>query len=126
MKRAFTLVTASALLVFGCTQLSFGCVQLGANNDDGSGGASVCDDSQGCQACFDCAYQNTCRAELGACEQDGACKGLDACLAGAPDVQTEDSCYSDFQAGLPLYNAAFSCVYCDACPINCPGLAVCN
>jgi hypothetical protein len=120
MKRALALVIASAISVFGC-------VQVGANNDDGSGGASVCDQQESCASCSSCAQQSFCRPALDACQQDSACTAIDQCVPLCNGiVQCENDCYQNNQAGLPKFNALGTCLFCDACPTNCVGLAVCN
>ncbi len=92
-----------------------------------SSGLSGCDAQSTCDACTQCATQGTCASLVSACINDAACSGLDQCIglcANNADCKTQ--CEQDNQVGLDTYNAAYSCLYCTACPHACKGFATCG
>ncbi|MBW2525533.1 MAG: hypothetical protein JRI23_15220 [Deltaproteobacteria bacterium] len=104
-----------------------GCYMGKTPSDEGSGGASACDDKGSCQECLACADANPCAQLISNCVTNAACAGLDQCitLCGA-DTTCQQQCYMNNPTGVSPYNAAQDCRYCDQCPSDCSGIRDCE
>lgn len=105
----------------------------GATSTSGSGGAGgsaaahPCDEKNNCDTCKSCSLNVQCAALYTACGQSSACIGIDQCFLGCgPDAGCQDQCYLLGPDGEATYRALRACIFCDACPSDCAGYAVCN
>lgn len=126
--RLFTL--AWALVAFAWPSLH--CTVITAPPEGSGGGApdagpsSTCDAKGDCDACGQCARQDICAEAITACLQNSSCVAIDECLqlCGA-DKTCSAQCYADNPNGRAAYDAISTCIYCDACALDCKGYASC-
>ncbi len=95
----------------------------------GAGGAAAhpCDNKKDCDTCKSCSLEVQCASLATACSQNSSCAGIDQCFAGCgADAECKDQCYLLGPDGADLYRSFRACVFCDACPSDCAGYAVCQ
>jgi len=137
------LIVALFMIPLGAAASSVACIPLskpsGTGGAGGSGsstttaaattgtGAKGCDAQATCDDCKQCAAQGVCSVQVTVCNQDSVCSGLDQCIGlCGNDSDCKTQCINQNQAGLDLYNSAYACVYCTACPTACKGFATCK
>jgi Stigma-specific protein, Stig1 len=81
---------------------------------DGSG---VCGDAD--TGCVSCALTDGCSDELTRCTGDMSCINYVGCVRSCKTPACEDGCATTFPAGVPLYDAVLTCLYCTECPVDC-------
>ena len=121
---ALSFLAALGLGVFGSA-----CDLVDSDSDDGSGGAgggSVCDDKGVCDECIQCAFASMCAGLWDACQSSSACVAVDGCIGGCSTASCKQECLQNNPNGVAAWTAVNSCLYCDACPSDCPGYATCN
>lgn len=88
----------------------------GGGGAGGAGGASSCDSAADCGACATCADAAMCSQEYSDCFASPDCVCLYDCAGDS--TCADQKCGSDTSAGLPSFDAIWSCENC-ACPIKC-------
>ena len=95
----------------------------------GAGGSNAhpCDKKGNCEACKSCALEVQCASLATACNNNSSCVGIDQCFFNCGgDAECKDQCYLLGPEGADLYRSFRACIFCDACPSDCAGYAVCQ
>jgi hypothetical protein len=93
----------------------------------GAGGVATCDGKGNCDQCLACTRQAGCLSVISACNDQSACVAIDQCIAlcGA-NTSCRQECFANNPAGLNLYSAMRTCMFCDECPSDCAGFETCE
>lgn len=112
----FALMTSCTLRP---TEGSGGSGGSGGTAEGSGGGGGGANTPVACQDCRANAAKGSCSAAMAECQANPSCVGLDQCLTftcDGPEADCYETCVAANPAGKAPYDAAKSCLECEACP----------